>query len=340
MSLLGLMRVARESRLLRWTLYVLSAGLLALLGAEWLHPKDSRDMSLYWEAGRAVLSHRLPYQDYSRFGPALTPGNYFYSPTFAALMAPLAQLPYLWFARLWYIVVLSALGGYAFSLVKLAGGRVSGASVLLMTLLLMVSPTDAFGTVREGQAEILVWALFGLALTNPRAQAPALAAALFVKPHAIWALAAACVTGRGQATLAAACTLAVGIMVGWLAAGPTAHVAWLHTIAPLSQGSFCVLNVSPSMAVLRALRLLGIWHYGGGPLPLGPRVFLATVAILGPALVWWRVRRRSPEFQVAALGLAAVLSSPLAWYYYLGIAFAPLAVWWGERGSRTVCVPR
>jgi hypothetical protein len=328
---------ADNFKLLHRTLIVLSLALIftcsVKLYSAWIHPNPGFDMHLYWKAGHEALNGGPRYHHYENFGPKLMPGYFFYSPVFAAAVSPISRLPYVWFARIWYIILSCAFCVYVWSILRLAFKRASPTTMIVALAAFLLFGPKAFKALGVGQADILIWALFGLALTTKGASAW-LTPALFIKPHSLLPLAVLCRRGGKRAILAAFAVGTVGMLLGMLVCGPGSFREWLSNIAPLSQGTFYWMNYSPSMGVLRLLRWTGVWEYSSGPLPTAARIYLASVALIGPLLTAWLTRHRSARFQTACVGAAAVLCSPLCWAYYLNILFLPAAVWWGERRQK------
>jgi len=305
------------------------------LPQHWQRTDTRRDLAVYYYAARRVIEDKPLYRPWPDYNLDVFPNRYLYPPPFAAAIAPLGHLSFVWFARVWYLVLLVAFWIYAWSLARLAhpGGnrRETIHAVLIAGMILAFCP-ESNGAMSVGNAEPILWALFGLGLTT-RLRGAAFAAGALVKIHPLWPLLLASRYEGARVLRPAAAVLLVGIIGSWLVCGSEAWLAWWPAVSPVvSQGSFTEGNVSLSFLGLRLARLLG-WEYAGGPLPVGARLYLSVMAIAGPLGVAWLLRREQSLTQYAWVALAAMLFAPLCWTLYLPLLLAPAAVWTGERQS-------
>jgi hypothetical protein len=179
-----------------------------------------------------------------------------------------------------------------------------------------------------GNIDPVLWALFGLALVSPRARGPLFALVSLVKVYTVWPLALASWHDRARIYLPAALVLLAGILIGCLApVGVRAWVDWIRYAAPTmpAQGTFSTDNVSLSFAGLRLARVLG-WQYTIGPLPVGPRLYLAAMGLAAPLVTMRVVRRMEHTLQYAWITTATLLFAPLCWSCYLAVPLATVAL--------------
>jgi hypothetical protein len=312
---------------------------VAFVPAHWNRRDPVSDRTVYYLAARAVHRGEPLYRPIPDYGPHKRPDVYLYPPPFSAFLSPVALLPFQWYSRLWYMLLVVAYWVYAVCLARLATGRIALPEVLVAGLALAVWP-GAYWAMSLGQVDPLLWALFGVALAAPAARGVALAAAALVKLYAAWPLAASALRDGRCVFVPAAALVAASLALGWVACGGHAYVEWARIVLPIvGQGTFNPDNVSLSMLSLRLACLLG-WDYRPGPLPQPIRLYLTFWAVAGPAAVWWITRRRSPAFQYAAVGLAGALFSPLCWSSYLPLALGLVAVWLGDPSLRRSFTPR
>jgi len=302
------------------------AGQLAIwLPAHWARTDPDRDMLIYHDAARRVVTGQPLYQPWPEFTPVQAPSRYFYPPPFIAVFAPLGYLSPVSFSRFWYLLLLAAFWVYAWCLARLACARPAVVTILIAGLALQCCP-GTYATMSFGNAEPLLWALFGLALCTPY-RGSFLAAEAMIKLHPIWTLALVIRhEGRG-ALLQAALVFSAGFALSWFVCGPGSYRDWWPAVSPVaSQGTFHPDNVSLSYAGLRLAHLLG-WEHGGRPLPPLARLYLSLMSIAGPLWLLWRVRHQKPLLQYACVGAGTVLFMPICWSVYLPHLLAPAALW-------------
>jgi hypothetical protein len=200
---------------------------------------------------------------------------------------------------------------------------------------------DVWGTVGFGNVDIALAAGIAAAFACPRLW-PLLTVVGQAKPFALWPVALECLRNRRQIAVTTVVLIA-GIVLGAAVCGVESFVLWRQVANHvLTQGNFGRLNWSLSFAVLRLLRAVGIWHYIDGPLPIGPRLYLAAAGILGPAVTVF-LTRRMPRLEWYAFSLiAAIFFSPICWSNYVAIAYIYIALRIGRshfRLTRTIHEP-
>jgi len=331
-----MIRTVRRSAVFRIAANVIGAVILAemllvWLPAVWRRTDIDRDVHVYYLGARAVLEGRPLYRPYPGYGPYihaspehLLPADRFFNPPLVFVIAsPLASLPFLTFARIWYLAILVAFYVYAGCLACLATGRVTWTSLSVAAILLLGLPWTAPAMVL-GNIDPILWALFGLALVSLRLRGPLFALVAMVKVHTMWPLALASWHDRARVYLPAAGVILIGVLIGALAPGGLwAWVDWARYAAPSepAQGTFNSLNFSLSFAGLRIARALG-WHYEIGPLPLAARLYLTAMGLSAPLITMRLVRRLERTLQYACITTAAVLFAPLCWSCYLALPLA------------------
>lgn len=263
-------------------------------------------------------------------------GGYLYPPPFLVFIYPLGQFDEATFMRVLLCLLFVAFFVYAWCLARIACTRPRWHHVMLACFVLTLWPGQ-IQAMSNGNFQPVLTALWGLAYACRASQVRAIALSLsaIVKIHTVLPLAVA-FFDEGQSAGWRSALRKIGvpsfltflflIMAGGWLCGWGSYAEWMNTVpARISGGTFYFWNVSPSVGVLRLLRALGWWHYPGGALTAGPRLFLLLCSVGGPLLVWWLMRRRSPELRQTCVGSAVVLLAPLCWTYYLPILLVPLA---------------
>ena len=333
------LRKVIEVLLLTWGVVNIWFQILLWLPANWHRTDHNRHMWLYFHAaGKAAAGLPLyrPIPDYS---PLQEPIGFVNPPQLAVALIPFHG-HFNIFCHVWYFVMLAALYTFAYSLARLAGDA-SIAGTLRAIAILCPSPwVWSYSTLSTGNVEPILWAMFGLASCGVQT-AVFYPLMTILKPFAAWSWAiealSAIRTGGmralGSRSIVTGVLLFAAITLGSMAVtGPGQFVEWAHDVLPqFSQGTFSWTNFSLSMAVLRLLRLLGLWHFHGGPLPAGPRLFLSIVGICGPASTLWLTRALSTRARAIAVFLSALIFSPICWVYYLYYFLIPAALFIGRR---------
>lgn len=319
----------RQSALLRRAallLAVLHVGwqLGVCLPILWRRTDTERDLVIYHAAARNAQAGTPLYTPWPEYGPDRTPFRYFYPPPFAVILAPLGRLSLIAFARLWYALLFLAFWVYAGCLTHLVCGRLTLAGWLLAGLLLDWFPRVDYA-LAIGQAEPMLWALFGLAFCT-RATGMLLAIAAQIKLYAFWPLLALAWRGERKTARQAGFTLAVGTLLGIVGCGAQSYVLWTQAALPVvGQGTFNPDNVSLSFLGLRWARMAG-WSYAAGPLPNGAKFYLMAMEVAGPLLAAWMTRKKETGMQAACVAVAGALFAPICWTCYLPLLLIPVAL--------------
>ena len=288
-----------------------------------------RDLILYFGAARAALNGGPLYTPRPDYGPDSKPFEYLYPPPFAAAIAPLGQLDWLPFARLWTVALIAACLIYACCLMRLSGRRDPWA--FLSALAILIVFPGATRAVSLGQIDPLLWAIFGLSVWLAPARAgmsgALLGIASAIKIYSFWPLLALRQSeNRAGFWRGALGVLALSLVVGAIVCGPASYGQWARVVLPeAAQGTFNSDNFSLSMAGLRLARAGG-WHYAGGPLTGLPKAWLSLAALAGPLATLLATRRLDLRWRLALVSCAAAWCAPLCWSTYLPLALVPLAL--------------
>ncbi len=310
------------------------------------------DVEVYREAARSIIYGRPIYEQMTE-PPQLLPFTY---PPFAAIIAlPLAALPFAVIGWLWTALQVAATYGtvlIAFRRVlALAGGWrwVAGAALTgPMLWLLPVSDGVRFGQVN---AFLILVCLADVAVRRPRPSASprrpertgwagrsawpswssgtliGLATAVKLTPGVFWVHYA--VTGRWR-ELRTAVLAAGAATVGAFLVLPEASLAfWGGALGdPARLGP----NRGTSNQSLRGVLLrLGPDGAAGTALWL---VLVVAVGVVGFLVARRAYRAGDPVAEVAAVGLMAVLLSPVAWVHHFAWAIVVVAAVMGDGTSR------
>lgn len=299
------------------------------LPLNWNRLDRDRDLVVYYDAALRLKNGEPLYQLWPGYTPALLPNRFFYPPPFLLLAKPLVELPFLWFCRVWYLLLLGGFWIYAATLGWLATGKWHWRPTLIAGLLVGLYP-PTYIALGFGNFEPVMWACYGLAFST-RVRAAPLAFAVMMKLHPIWALFLVVQKQGKRALFPALTVLIAGFGFGiWLCGLENSLQWWPATSPVVSQGTFFNGNVSLSFAVLRVARLLG-WDYFGGPLPIWARAYLSLMAIAAPLLTIYFSRKSSLELRLALTAGATILFSPLCWIMYIPLLYAPAAILYRER---------
>lgn len=297
----------------------------------WSRTDRNRDVVVYFDAATRLKNGLAVYQPWPNYGVQLTPFRFFYTPPFLLLVRPLAELPFVWFARVWLLLMLGAMWVYSFCLSKLATGRWDWKAALVFGMVIDLG-LHGWITIALGQAEPIMWLLFGLALTT-RNRAGWLALATLVKVHPLWSLGLALHDGRKAAWKSALLFALPVIAASFWLAGTHNWARWWPSAQPVaSQGTFNTDNWSLPFAGLRLAHALGALP-ARGTLPLGARLYLSACAVAGPLGAMVLARKLSPNLRLSLVACAAILCAPLCWSLYMPLLLLPLAVWIGERNK-------
>jgi alpha-1,2-mannosyltransferase len=275
-----------------------------LLTAAGHHPTD---FATFWQSGRAFLHGRSPYpaldslprRPYPTFAP------FVYPPITAALMAPLAVLPYSV-----AIVVFVAIDVAAIPLsLRLLGVRdwrcygiaLGSAPVFVGSALGTISPLLLLGVAAA-------WRYRDKAVRLGLLVAFVATAKVFLWPIWLWLVR----TRRFRAAATAASVSAAALLCSWAAIG----FAGLHTY-PRLLGRLTGLEGPESYSLYSLGRSLG----------LGGRAAEAVVYLAGALAVAVLARRTldSRRLLIAAIGVSLLLT-PILWPHYLVLLFVPIAL--------------
>lgn len=327
----------RRSPMLRTALiaaawFIAAGQLLYWLPSVLIRADDELDMTIYYRAFQAVLAGHSPYVDAAATTVAL-PASYFYPPQFAVLLAPLGLLPFVVYARLWYLITCAALWAFAYALAKIAQGRPTIHGVVAWAAAIWIFP-GVYYTMSIGQCDIVVAAGIALAVASGL-RSPAMALAANIKPYALLPVAIAAWRSRSLSPRALwrsrPLSRALWPAALWLPGLPYLKPWVTIALANVSQGTFLPSNVSLPFAVLRILRASGVWRYQSGALPFGPHLFLSICGLIGPAVALYRLRRLETRRLCVAAVLAVALFAPLCWSNYLVSVYTLLAIVLGDR---------
>jgi hypothetical protein len=282
----------------------------------WNQSISWQDTWCYYKASRAVLDHRSIYIPLTGYTPQDVPSGYLYFPPLAVLLAPLAALGPVAFSRGWLLILVAAYWTFAWSLSKVTQGRATWQGTLVWGLAIACIPS-AYHCLSTRNADIIVWALVGLAFSSKRT-ASLLAVVVQIKPYALAALALFLWDNRAR-WREVAVVLLTGFVLS-LCAGWGWPLAWYRTVSPVAhQGTFWEHNVSLPMTVLRIFDASG-WHYP--PWLLSALCLSAEIAAL-----LFCLRLRAP-YRYAVLLCLSALAQPLCWDFYLtsGLVIVAMAI--------------
>lgn len=282
------------------------------------------DLEVYRDGATSLLVGRQVY-DWLTGAPQFLPFTY---PPFSALAAiPLALVPFAvagWAWAAFQLLLLWWSTGIAFRpLIERAGSRGTAVQALLAAVLVHLAPVaDGF---RFGQVNAVVVALCLADAARrgterdrwwPTGSLVGLAAAIKLTPAAFWLHYA---VARRWRALGASLAAAAGATLVTAAVAPSASVAfWTDAMwdptrlgpnAGVSNQSVrgALLRVGPSTPALQSV----VWL-----------VIVAVIGVLGYALSVRLHRIGQPVAVVAAVGMVAVLMSPVSWihHWHWGIA--------------------
>lgn len=291
------------------------------------------DLEVYREAARSIVYGRPMYAQLTE-SPQLLPFTY---PPFAALLAlPLAFVPFAVLGWVWTALQLAAtyltvVIAFRRLLVRTGGWRWVAGAVLTVPLLYLHPVSDG---VRFGQvnAFIVLAALADLAVARRRwfrgrlgtwvglATAVKLTPGVFFVHFALtrrWRALATAVAAAGGATLVAALVLPGASVAFW--GGALSDPARLGPNSGTSNQSLrgVLLRIGPDGAAGTALWLLAVLVVGWGGYAVARRAY----------------RAGDPVAEVAAMGLMAVLLSPVAWIHHFAWMLVVIAALVGDGRS-------
>lgn len=304
-----------------------------------LRTDEARDVIAYYLVKERIHRNEPVYSHLPEMGPhKSTFPIYIYPPVLSSMLAIIPVSKFETFASVWTFLLYVAFWIYAICLTQLAIGQVTVSGTLVAGLALTLFP-GTHSALSLGKIDPFLWALFGMALTVPAFRGAGLMAVSLVKPWAVWPLIWA--FKEGWRVLAYALMVAVGsVALGILVRGSTEFymecLTWVRDVLPtLGQGTWSSGNWSISFGVLKVIKILGLWEYARGMLPLWARIWLLFCGIGVPILSGWLLRRHPMVLQLSVMGCAAVLFSPICWTSYLPILLTPLSLIFHEIFSKT-----
>lgn len=323
----------RRSRMLGTALFVMAICHVAIQFAiifprELARTDQSRDVLVYWLTAKNVQKHKPIYVKRTNFGPGDPPYSiyhqkpvYLYSPSFAAVIAPLGSLTFNNFSKLWFVLNFMAFWILACAMAALSG-ELSLRRVLICALIAGVWP-GVYYSIRYGQVTVILCALFAVGLVSKRHRLLWGIASL-VKVFYIWPFIASWVDGARKTpakvllrdSLPAIIVIIALLCYGGIRCGWESYIIWVRDILPtLSQGTFQYNNISVSFGVLRLARIAG-WNYPGGELSWLPHLWLTLAAIAAPLFTWWLMRKQPEKIKYAGIIIASAFFAPICWPYY------------------------
>jgi hypothetical protein len=300
--------------------YALALAIIAASCAEfaWNYAEPgNRDFESFWDAGKFALAGT----------PALAYGNtapFLYAPAFLLLLLPFAALAFPLAMALWSTVTL---GLYA----VVARGFAPRSHWLTVAF----APVYVIAAI--GQNGFVTGALFlgGLALLHREKKFAAglVLGCLILKPQLALMLPVAMLAGREWRVIAGAIVSALAVLlVGAIAFGPAASVAWLSHMPlfmQIARGG--VVSWSKLDSIYAASRQAGLSEQVAF-------IIHGTVALVAAVLVarLWSSDAK-PMAKAAVLGTATMLASPYI-YLYDALVLIPAFVWLVERRTPVALV--
>jgi len=260
------------------------------------------DFHGFWEGGRAYL----------RGGPLYPPidaikhqGQYFMYPApMAAILAPLAFLPFAVAATIWLLAATASVL-LAIWVLDVRDWRCFGAAFLWPSVL----PAIKIGTLTPflvlGIA--LLWRYRNHVWRASILTSLIIVAKLFLWPVLIWLL----VTGRIRASIRAVALMVVASLVAWLPLGIHSLVSYSHLLHKLS------LAEGPHSYQPAWL--------GPGPASLH-LVALEAASAVAAALFFWFGRRLTDARCLSTAIVIALACSPIVWSHYLALLLPVVAL--------------
>lgn len=327
-------RFFQGSTLLRRGLIVLAIG-FTVLQIGFILPKNLersdpyRDVVAYYLVMERIHHHNPVYLRQPEPGPHdRAYPSYLYPPVLASVLSTLPPMSFVTFARFWTLLLYGAFWVYAACLERLVRGKTTLAGTMVTGLFLFMFP-GSHRALELGQVDPLLWAFFGLALAVPLLRGMFTMAIAVVKPWGVWPLLWSLREGRrvwaGAGLVIGVSLLACCVVLGIYGFAASCRI-WLTEVVPsLAQGAWAPDNQSLSFAILRILQDIGLWNYSGGVLPAWARAWLLASGVSGPVLTGWILRHRAIDVQLAGIGCAAILFSPICWTTYCPILLTFLA---------------
>jgi hypothetical protein len=283
------------------------------------------DVRYYFEAAAHTHRGEPLYSECASYRIDRPPTCYLYPPTLAAALSPFGGSSRVTFQTVWYGVVLLAFWVYVVGLLRLARIALTVQNILAGGLVVQLAP-GMIVTMSFGNVDVVVWALCALSLAWER-MAALLGVAAVVKLFPAWPLVLSCGDRLGRRfALAGAVGAAAALVATALAVGGAPFVEWVRSgSGALTEGTIFHGNFSVPMAALRILAGGGAVDLSRGAMPAAARVFLAAAPLVGVPLLWRRLRPAPPSVRRGVTLIAALLLSPICWWYYAPLTLVPLA---------------
>ncbi len=307
-----LRRIRQPGALSLWASRATNILVFAVLPAVWtaynLHlPGLGWDFRVFYDASRHYLAGESPYPGHTLAALA-DKQQFVYPAPMAALLVPLAVLPYSLALGIWLTVSVAAFA-VALRLLGVKDWRCVGA----LFLLLPVQYSVRLGTLMPILTLLLavLWRYRERRIVAAVVTAVLAVSKLFLFPLLIWLV----VTRRFK-TAAIACAVSAGMcLLAWLPLGISsigAYASLVHTLSRYEQ-TFSLSVTSLALA---------------SGLSAGQAMLVAV--ILGVALIAWAAAAgRSNDFLAFRLALAAsFVLSPIVWDHYYVLLAVPLALRW------------
>jgi hypothetical protein len=328
---------------------------------------QDRDTSAYYLAMERVQHGASMYEYRPPPGPHVVDQWYYlYPPFFASATALLPRMSYQGFARFWVFVMLAGFWVFAACLARIVEGRITFRGTLVAGAALQFVPGVATA-MNMGQADVLIWAMVGVALAYPGLRGAGFMAAALAKVHGVWPMAAAALRDPWRTLRSAVPVALAAVGIAIFVLGPAdflkENATWFRDIAPtLGQGQLdpgdrsaelvlpgglgrvdmpIVLppNLSLSFAPLQLARSLGWWSPPPGNLGTPLRLYLILLGVGAPVLVGWLQRRRSVTMHSSLVLSAALLFAPILKITNLPLVLLPIVVGLGERRAEGEAEP-
>ena len=307
-----LRRIRRPGAISLWASRATNVLVFAFLPAAWtawnLHlPGLGWDFRVFYDASNHYLAGASPYPGHTLAALA-DKQQFVYPAPMAALLVPLAVLPYSLALGIWLTASVAAFAA-TLRLLGVKDWRCFGA----LFLLLPVQYSVRLGTLMPILMLLLavLWRYRERRIVAAVVTAVLAVSKLFLFPLLIWLV----VTRRFK-TAAIACAVSAGMCVlAWLPLGISnvgAYVSLVHTLSRYEE-TFSLSVTSLGLA---------------SGLSAGHAMLVAVV--LGVALIAWAVAvGRSSDFLAFRLALAAsFVLSPIVWDHYYVLIIVPLALRW------------
>ena len=284
---------------------LLPAVALALVLYPGLLSGQAWDFRVFYEAGRDYLHGVAPYPA-ATLAAVVHKNVFVYPAPAAAVMAPLAVLPFWLSAVLWTVLSVAAVVS-ALWLVGLRDWRCFGAVFLALPLLNAIR----LGTVSPILMLLLavLWRYRDRRYVAATATACLIVLKIFLWPLLIWLL----VARRGK-TVASAVTLAVAVtLVAWIPIGLASLQSYPSVLGALSRYEE-TFSFSPTTLAIVLGSSTGVAHAAAAFLGIA---LLAAVALTAR-------RDESLSFRLAIAASFAL--TPIVWSHYWALLFVPLAL--------------